>query len=119
MIKNRKTESCQYIYIYISHSVYILLRHQVYYQALEGLQYSLNDTDFSQKWTISSWPQKIEKQMEKTLKLLATDNERYQKEMEGEQALFGNQMETLDNAVRNFVTFVDLDQVCWCCPFYQ
>lgn len=49
--------------------------------------------------------------MEKTLKVLANDNERYQKEMEGEQALFGNQMESLDTAVTNFVSFVDMANV--------
>jgi hypothetical protein len=64
-----------------------------------------------QKWTLLMWPLKIEKQMEKTMKVLANDNERYQKEMEGEQALFGNQMESLDTAVTNFVSFTDLEQV--------
>jgi hypothetical protein len=75
------------------------------------LQYALNDNDFMQKWTLLMWPLKIEKQMEKTMKVLANDNERYQKEMEGEQALFGNQMESLDTAVTNFVSFTDLEQV--------
>jgi len=49
--------------------------------------------------------------MEKTLKVLANDNERYQKEMEGEQVLFGNQIESLDMAVANFVSFVDMENV--------
>lgn len=85
---------------------------QVYYVALDDLQFPLNDGDFSQKWTLLTWPAKIEKQMEKTVKVLAADNERYQKEMEGEQALFGNTMESLDTVVTNFVQFVDLAQVC-------
>jgi len=84
---------------------------QIYYQSLEGLQFSLNDNDFTQKWTLLTWPLKIERLMEKTLKVLANDNERYQKEMEGEQALFGNQMESLDTAVTNFLSFVDMANV--------
>lgn len=84
---------------------------QIYYQSLEALQFALNDNDFTQKWTLLTWPAKIDKQMEKTLKVLAGDNERYQKEMEGDQALFGNQMESLDTAVTNFISNVDLTQV--------
>jgi hypothetical protein len=49
--------------------------------------------------------------MDKTLKVLAADNERYQKEMEGEQALFANTMESLDTVVSNFAQHTDLAQV--------
>jgi dynein heavy chain len=84
---------------------------QVYYIALDELQFPLTDNDFTQKWTLLTWPAKIDKQMDKTLKILAADNERYQKEMEGEQALFANTMESLDTVVSNFAQHTDLAQV--------
>ena len=84
---------------------------QVFYVALDELQFPLGDSDFTQKWTLLTWPAKIEKQMERTIKVLAADNERYQKEMEGEQALFANTMESLDTVVNNFAQFTDLANV--------
>ena len=57
------------------------------------------------------WPGRIEKQMEKTKKILKGDNERYQKEMEAEQAVFGSTMDSLEAAVNNFVNFTELMQV--------
>lgn len=57
------------------------------------------------------WPGRIEKQMEKTKKVLKGDNERYQKEMENEQANFGSTMDSLETAVTNFVNFTELSQV--------
>ncbi|KAH8941010.1 hypothetical protein BDL97_14G015200 [Sphagnum fallax] len=84
---------------------------EVYYIALDELQFPLTDNDFTQKWTLLTWPAKIDKQMDKTLKILAADNERYQKEMEGEQALFANTMESLDTVVSNFAQHTDLAQV--------
>ena len=88
-----------------------LLDTQVFYVALDELQFPLGDSDFTQKWTLLTWPAKIEKQMERTVKVLAADNERYQKEMEGEQALFANTMESLDTVVNNFAQFTDLANV--------
>ena len=64
-----------------------------------------------QKYIILQWPNKIEKQMEKTKKILKGDNERYQKEMEAEQAIFCSTMESLENAITNFVNFTELSQV--------
>jgi dynein heavy chain len=89
----------------------IMFYSKVYYIALEELQCPLTQNDFSQKYSLMMWPGRIEKQMEKTKKILKGDNERYQKEMEGEQAMFGSTMDSLESAVNNFINFTELSQV--------
>lgn len=84
---------------------------QVYYTAMDDLQYALTDGDFGQKWTLLTWPTKIEKLCEKIEKSLAVDNERYQKEMEAEQALFVNTLESVDATVTTFNNYTDMGQV--------
>ncbi|BBN11637.1 hypothetical protein Mp_5g13570 [Marchantia polymorpha subsp. ruderalis] len=84
---------------------------EVYYTAMDDLQYALTDGDFGQKWTLLTWPTKIEKLCEKIEKSLAVDNERYQKEMEAEQALFVNTLESVDATVTTFNNYTDMGQV--------
>jgi len=84
---------------------------QIYYTSLEELQCPLTQNDFSQKWSLLTWPTKIEKQMEKTKKVLAKDNERYQKEMEVQQEAFKSTMEKLDIVVIDFVQYTELSEV--------
>lgn len=78
---------------------------------MEDLQYPLSDSDFSQQWTLLTWPSKIEKLCEKAEKNLYADNDRYQKEMEGEQAIFVNTLESLDATVNTFPNYTDMSQV--------
>lgn len=97
--------------LHANFSLYVIPSMQVYYNSLEELQCPLTQNDFSQKYALLMWPSKIEKQMEKTKKILRGDNERYQKEMEAEQEAFGSTMESLETAVNNFVHFTELSQV--------
>nr|PNR26425.1 hypothetical protein PHYPA_031000 [Physcomitrium patens] len=83
---------------------------EVYYNALDELQMPLSENDFLQKCELLTWPKRIEKQMEKTTKILRIDNERYQREMEIEQASFISTMDALEVAVANFAIFTDLNQ---------
>ncbi|CAM6094963.1 unnamed protein product [Calypogeia fissa] len=83
----------------------------VWYTAMEDLQFPLSDGDFSQQWILLTWPSKIEKLCEKTEKNLYADNDRYQREMEGEQAIFVNTLESLDATVNTFPNYVDMSQV--------
>lgn len=84
---------------------------QIYYTALDEMQYSLSDADFSQKWILLSWPDKIEKLVQKTEKILASDMERYQKEMEEQQSIFVITMENLEASVGAFSAHTDLELV--------
>jgi dynein heavy chain len=78
---------------------------------MEELEYPLSDNDFSQQWTLLTWPSKIEKLCEKAEKTLYGDMDRYQKEMEGEQAIFVNTLESLDATVSTFPNYTDMTQV--------
>ncbi|KAI5076359.1 hypothetical protein GOP47_0008424 [Adiantum capillus-veneris] len=83
---------------------------EVYYDALDELNYVLNDNDFNQKWALQSWPLKVEKLVEKTEKILAADTERYQREMEEEQLTFLVTVENLETTVSSFSRYTDLNQ---------
>ncbi|MCO5574019.1 hypothetical protein L7F22_027797 [Adiantum nelumboides] len=83
---------------------------EVYYDALDELNYALNDNDFNQKWSLQSWPLKVEKLVEKTEKILAADTERYQREMEEEQLTFLVTVENLETTVSSFSRYTDLNQ---------
>lgn len=84
---------------------------QVWYDALDEMNYALTDSDFNQKWALQSWPSKIEKLVEKTEKILAADTERYQREMEEEQLTFLVTVENLETTVSSFARYTDLNQV--------
>ena len=95
------------------HSVEIelLFIGQVWYDALDELNYTLPDGDFNQRWGLQFWPSKIEKLVEKIEKTLAADNERYQREMEEEQMTFLVTLENLETTVSAFARYTDLNQV--------
>eukprot|EP01018_Ginkgo_biloba_P007249 Gb_31259 [translate_table: standard] len=82
----------------------------VYYKALEELNYQLSDSDFSQKWEVQSRPSKLEKLVEKTEKVLAADNERYQREMDEDQRNFIITLDNLESSVTAFGQYTDLSQ---------
>ncbi|XP_024523426.1 dynein heavy chain 1, axonemal [Selaginella moellendorffii] len=81
---------------------------EVYYNALDELSYNLSDSDFALRWTCQGWPSRLEKQIEKTEKTLATDMERYQREMEEQQIAFLGTMDTLESVVGGFKQYEDL-----------
>nr|AML30859.1 axonemal inner arm dynein heavy chain 3 [Marsilea vestita] len=83
---------------------------EVWYEALDDLNYALSDGDFNQKWALRFWPSRIEKLVEKTEKILATDMERYQREMEEEQVQFLLTLENLETTVSAFSRYTDLNQ---------
>ncbi|KAL2653916.1 hypothetical protein R1flu_022044 [Riccia fluitans] len=78
---------------------------------MDDLQYALTDNDFALKWMLLTWPSKIEKLVEKIEKSLMLDMERYQKEMEAEQVLFVNTLESIDATVNTFNNYTDMSQV--------
>ena len=89
----------------------VLFFGQVWYDALDELNYTLPDGDFNQRWGLQFWPSKIEKLVEKVEKTLAADNERYQREMEEEQMTFLVTLENLETSVSAFARYTDLNQV--------
>ena len=62
------------------------------------------------RWTCIGWPHKIQKQMEVTETTLEADEERFQKNLLGDQNTFQDRLDSLNMAVAGFAAHTDLSK---------
>ncbi|XP_055077981.1 dynein axonemal heavy chain 1 [Periophthalmus magnuspinnatus] len=79
------------------------------YDVLEDFLYLLPDDDFNKKWAAIGWPQKIFRQIEKTIAQHKEDKEHFQKIQQSEQNSFEEEITSLQMLVAGFGGFADMD----------
>lgn len=83
----------------------------VWYDALEGLGYSLSDKAFNQQVTAQGWAKRVGGTAEKVTESLATVEQQYKEEMQGEQENFTGDVKRLETVVVGLAQHTDLANV--------
>ncbi|XP_066927305.1 dynein axonemal heavy chain 1-like isoform X2 [Clytia hemisphaerica] len=80
------------------------------YELIEEFYYSISVDDFNLKWSCLGWPNKIEQQIEATIVVQESEEERFQKNLVAEQQLFADRLDGLNMVVAGFSAFADLQK---------
>ena len=80
------------------------------YDLIEEFYYNLSNDDFSAKWTTSSWPHKIQMQVNQVEAQLEEAEERFRKLQVGDTASFNDRLDTLTMSVASLASYNDMNK---------